>query len=187
MTEVPTLTQEQLLERESELAEIARALETASSGEGSLTVIEAAAGLGKTRLLEAALEGAGERGLTALRARGSELERDFAFGVVRQLLEPHLAALGEEQREEIFSGAAALARPLLADVADSVSPPPDPGYAILHGLYWLLLNLAVKAPAAARARRCSVGRQRLASLSCLPFTASRGAPADRGICPGPTR
>ena len=53
MTEVPALTREQLLERESEPAEIGRELERASSREGSLTVIEAAAGLGKTHLLEA--------------------------------------------------------------------------------------------------------------------------------------
>ena len=147
MTEVPTLTREQLLERESELAEIARALETASSGEGSLTVIEAAAGLGKTRLLEAALEGAGERGLTALRARGSELERDFPFGIVRQLLEPQLAALGEAERKALFTGAAALARPLFESYVEApLAAPADAGYGTLHGLYWLVSTL----PSAAR-------------------------------------
>ena len=140
---VRVITCEQLLERESELAEIAVALETASSGQGRLVVIEGAAGLGKTCLLQAALEGAGERGLTALRARGTDLERDFPFGVVRQLLEPQLAALSAAEREALFTGAAALARPLFGSSGDaSLAAPTDPGYGTLHGLYWLVSNLA---------------------------------------------
>lgn len=39
-------------------------------------------------------------------ARGTELEREFAFGVVRQLLDPIVSA---EPREQLFEGAAALA------------------------------------------------------------------------------
>lgn len=143
---VPALIRQQLLERESELAEITLALEAASSGQGRLVVIEAAAGLGKTRLLEAALAEARKRGMTALAARGMELEREFAFGVVRQLLEPQLASVGGEQREQLFAGAAAFARPLFGEAEDAVGPPADPSYATLHGLYWLLATLTGEHP-----------------------------------------
>ena len=146
MAGAPALIRQQLLERESELAEITRALEAASSGEGRLVVIEAAAGLGKTRLLETALAEARKRGMCALAARGMELEREFAFGVVRQLLEPPLASVGGDQREQLFAGAAAFARPLFGDAEDAVGAPGDPSYATLHGLYWLLANLASERP-----------------------------------------
>jgi hypothetical protein len=72
--------------------------------------------------------------MRVLSARGSELERDFPFAVVRQLLEP-------VAREEHFSGAAALARPVL----EGVGGEPDAGSA-LHGLHWLAANLASERP-----------------------------------------
>ena len=122
MVEVRGITRQQLLERESELAEIALALEAASSGQGRLVVMEAAAGLGKTRLLETALAQARERGMTAVAARGTELERDFPYGVVGQLFEPHLAAASEEEREALLEGAAARSRRLFPSVAEGPVP-----------------------------------------------------------------
>jgi hypothetical protein len=50
-----------------------------------MALIEGPAGIGKTRLLGELKQGASERGLRILSARGSELEREFPFGVVRQL------------------------------------------------------------------------------------------------------
>src|SRR4051812_46791616 len=79
-----------LLERDRELGEIAAALEDAQRGAGRLLHVEGAAGIGKTRLLGLARELARERGMTTLTARGTELEREFAFGAVRQLFEPEL-------------------------------------------------------------------------------------------------
>src|SRR4051794_6832071 len=72
--------------------------------------------------------------MVVLSARGSELEREFPFAVVRQLLEP-------VAREEHFGGAAALARPVLQGVGGEQ----DAGSA-LHGLYWLAANLAAERP-----------------------------------------
>ena len=54
-------------------------------------VVERPPGIGKTALLAAAHTAAARSGLRVLRSRGAELERDFAFGVVRQLFEPALA------------------------------------------------------------------------------------------------
>jgi hypothetical protein len=41
-------------------------------------------------------------GLACLRARASELERDFAYGCVRQLLEPVVASAAEPERQRVF-------------------------------------------------------------------------------------
>lgn len=136
-----------LLEREPELAQITGALERANEGQGVLLVVEAAAGLGKTSLLDAAVESARAQGMAALRARGSPLEREFAYGVVRQALEPALTATPVDERDSLFAGAAGLARPLLGTAAEApLTTVGDPSYATLHGLYWLLFNLSCRAP-----------------------------------------
>ncbi len=90
-----------LLERESELAEIQRAVDRAGLGDGSLVFLEGPAGIGKSRLLEAACQAADEREMTLLRARGGELEQDFAYGVVRQLLERRLMTASTKEREAL--------------------------------------------------------------------------------------
>src|SRR6266480_4081826 len=78
----------QLLERSEELARIESVLAAARSGLGTFAVVEGPAGIGKTALLAAARSAATDGGMHVLRARGTELERDFAFGVVRQLCKP---------------------------------------------------------------------------------------------------
>ena len=69
-----------LLERQRELAELGSALTEARQGRAQVVLIEASAGLGKTSLLGVACQTAVAAGFTCLRARASELERDFAFG-----------------------------------------------------------------------------------------------------------
>ncbi|WP_219416755.1 AAA family ATPase, partial [Pseudonocardia nigra] len=128
-----------LLDRDAELAAVEQALASAVSGRGALLLVEGEAGIGKTRLLRAAAALAVERGLRVLSARGGELERELAFGVVRQLLEPPAAA-----RPELLSGAAALAEPALRAGGAEAEDAPAP-FAVLHGLYWLTANLATGA------------------------------------------
>ena len=82
-----------LLEREGEASVLRECVEDARAGRGSLLLIEARAGLGKTGLAELAVELAEAGQLRALRARGGELERNFRFGVVRQLFDSLVAAL----------------------------------------------------------------------------------------------
>lgn len=79
-----------------------------------------------------------------LSARGSELERDFAFGIVRQLLEPLLARASAEERARLLDGVAGLAEPVFA--ASTTEPSTDPAYGTLRGLYWLLANAAEEGP-----------------------------------------
>jgi predicted ATPase len=146
-----TVTTGQLLERSEELARIESMLAAARSGQGTFVVVEGPAGIGKTALLTAARTAATEGGMRVLRARGTELERDFAFGVVRQLFEPPLAEASELERAELLQAAAGVAAGLLGlpGAPAAVGPPAssvDPSFAILHGLYWLCANLAAQCP-----------------------------------------
>src|SRR5690348_3592482 len=103
----------QLLERDDELGRIEAALAQARLGRGTFVVVEGPAGMGKTALLAAARTAAAANGMRVLRARGAELEREFAFGVVRQLFEPPLAEAAEPARNDLLHGAAGDAAALL--------------------------------------------------------------------------
>jgi DNA-binding CsgD family transcriptional regulator len=138
-----------LLERDAALGRIDQRLREAVAGGGSLLLIEGPAGIGKTRLVLAAERHGRELGLTTLSARGSELERDFAYGLVRQLFEAPLAAASPLEQAQLLVGAAGHAARLFGfaaardDAADALL---DPSFAILHGLYWLSANLGRRAP-----------------------------------------
>jgi DNA-binding CsgD family transcriptional regulator len=132
-----------ILERGTELGELREAVSDVCAGTGRLVVIEGAAGAGKTRLLAAAAEDASARGLRVLRASGTELEREFAFGVVRQLFEPPVAAASPSVRRQLLAGAAAPAGQVLAP---SGAAHPDSVFVTVHALYWLAANLAVRTP-----------------------------------------
>ncbi|HET8822651.1 MAG TPA: AAA family ATPase, partial [Thermoleophilaceae bacterium] len=136
-----------LLERERELAELAQVLEDARAGSGRAALIEAPAGLGKTSLLAAATGLARDTGMTVLRARASDLERDFAYGCVRQLLDPLVARLSDAEHERAFAGAAGMSSCLFAPMP-LTSGPSGGAFAMLHGLYWLVNNVADVAPVA---------------------------------------
>ena len=84
--------------------------------------------------------------MQVLGARGSELERSFSYGVVRQLFEPLVASLSADERAELLEGAAALAAPLFDPAQVAVEPAGDSSLATLHGLYWLTANLAARRP-----------------------------------------
>jgi DNA-binding CsgD family transcriptional regulator len=134
-----------LLERERELATLTEALAAAREGSGRLVLVEAPAGIGKTSLLGAAFEDAAEAGFTGMRARASDLERDFAYGCVRQLLEPLVARLSDAEHTRVFAGSAGVSRDLFAPTGPA-SPATDNAFAMLHALYWLLNNVAEDAP-----------------------------------------
>ena len=85
---------DELFERGRELDELAARIERAAAGQGGLIVIEGPAGIGKSRLLGAARGARPSGAMRVLTARGSELEGEFAFGVVRQLFEAELRGAG---------------------------------------------------------------------------------------------
>ena len=141
-----------LLERIDELARIDAALADACAGRGRFVVLEGPAGIGKTAVLAAVRESAAARGMRVLRARGTELEREFAFGVVRQLFEPPLAHASELERGELLHATAGTAAAILELPGAAPAPDdpaslrPDVSFAVLHGLYWLCANLAAAGP-----------------------------------------
>jgi DNA-binding CsgD family transcriptional regulator len=140
-----------LLERGEELARVHAALAEASMGQGRFVVVEGPAGMGKTALLAAVRTAATDLGMRVLRSRANELEREFAFGVVRQMFEPVLADATKKERAFLLQGAAGVAASILAlpgaPALESARPVGvDPSFAILHGLYWLCVNLAADGP-----------------------------------------
>src|SRR4051812_31568647 len=137
-----------VLERSSELDRLGVAVQAAARGDGGVVLIQGSAGIGKTELLRATRAMAGEGGLTVLRATASELDRDFPFGLVHQLFDAVLTASGDERRARLLAGAAARAAHVLDPAAAPAAEGDDPGYATLHGLYWLLANLAEEGPLA---------------------------------------
>ncbi len=119
------------LERDRELAVVEAAAQAAVDGRGSVVLVEGPAGIGKSRLLDEARHRAAGQ-LTPLSARGSSLERDFGFGVVRQLLEV------PAQARDVPEAARAV---LGAHEADAAAD-----FAALHGLLWTVLDLAAERP-----------------------------------------
>lgn len=132
-----------LLEREGELIAIDARLRAAARGTGSLALIEGPAGIGKTQLIEAAIERATDAGMLVLRATGSEMEADFAFGIARQLFERPLAELSGRERGRVLAGVAGRA-PLFLGVEHAAGRPatPESAFAALHALFWLTANIA---------------------------------------------
>ena len=141
----PLLGAFELLERDAERAAI-DTLITAVPGGGRILVIEGPFGIGKTTLISEAKRRAREAGVLVLAARGSELERSFSYGVVRQLFEPHLTGLPSEERAELLTGAAALSSPLFEPARLGAEPAVDASLALLHGLYWLTANMSARRP-----------------------------------------
>lgn len=131
-----------LLERERELAELDAVFSEVGAGRGCAVAIEAAAGLGKTRLLQEARAAGDRAGLAVLFGRATELERDFPFALVRQLFEAPLRAIPADQREILLEGSSA-ARGALG--LDSAGVTHD-AFAVLHGLYWVIAALAERKP-----------------------------------------
>jgi ATP/maltotriose-dependent transcriptional regulator MalT len=135
-----------LVEREHELAIVGDALAQAAGGRAGLVVIEGPAGIGKTRLLAEGKRLALQARVRVLIARASELERELAFGVVRQLLEGAGGANGAGT-----AGSAAAAAGEVLDGAPRAAAETgsrDVSFATLHSLYWLTVTLAADSPLA---------------------------------------
>lgn len=133
---------QQLLEREDELARLAEALDAIQTGEGRLIVIAAPAGIGKTSLLDACAGYAAERQVEVLRVGGDELVMDSSFRAVQELLREPVRAAGG-----VPNGPARLAAPIFdGETGGAVGP--GRAAAVLHGLYWLLADLSERAPLA---------------------------------------
>jgi DNA-binding CsgD family transcriptional regulator len=133
-----------LLERESELASLDALIDQAVAGSARLALVEGPAGIGKSRLVAEARRLGSEAGLRVLAARGGELEREFPYGVVRQLFEPVL--VDPDERDRLLAGSAAGARAVFDPLEADAEAADDASFAALHGLYWLTVNLTGDGP-----------------------------------------
>src|ERR671916_658509 len=104
-----------IVSRAAELGRLDELAERLRSGDGQALVLRGEAGIGKTTLLEALAERAGD--VTVLRARGVETEAELAFAALSDLLAPvveHLDALPPPQSAAL-AGALALGPPAPGD------------------------------------------------------------------------
>ena len=131
----------ELLERETELDALRAALDAAAAGAGAAVWIEGPPGIGKTALLRAAADLAEDRAMRVLEARSRAHDDAFPYGLVQRLLAASLAE--PERRAALLAGPAALAAPLTGRRASD-----EQGFPVLHGLYWLVVNLCAEQPVA---------------------------------------
>ncbi|MEV7096269.1 AAA family ATPase [Amycolatopsis sp. NPDC051045] len=122
-----------LFERETQDAVLAAALR----GTGGVVVVRGEAGTGRSALLRQLGRLAVGRGARVLRAGGAPAERDFRFGVVRQLVLPLLGDPCE-----------AALPPLAGKLIRSPAPDGD-DVPLLYGLHVLLAALAESGPVVA--------------------------------------
>jgi predicted ATPase len=135
-----------LYERERETAALKLGLESARAGDGELVLLLGPAGIGKSRLLAAAADHAPAADIQVLAAAAAEPEREFPFGVALQLLERVVGQASTARRTKLFHGAAGLARPLFGSDPATVAGTPAQLFPLVHGLFWLLSNLAERRP-----------------------------------------
>ncbi len=128
----------ELIERAAELDALRATVADAVAGRGTLVVLEAPAGLGKTTLLERAAALAGEAGCAVRSATPGPLERGFGYGVLRALLEAPVRDAGGP-----LDGPAGVASRLLLEGG---APAGDETALIAHSAFWLASALAAEQP-----------------------------------------
>lgn len=136
-------TTRDLFEREDELASIDDTVRALRGGQARLLLFEGPAGIGKSRLIAQTRERASGAGIRTVTARGSELEHDFSFGVVRQMFESAVLGSGGA---DLLHGAAGLCHPIFDAMPGRGDADGDASFSVLHGLYWLTLNVAGDEP-----------------------------------------
>src|ERR1700759_483059 len=137
---------EGLLERDAEMGQLSADLGGARDGAGRAVLIRGPAGGGKTALLRWVGRQAVSQRMLVLRARGVELEQEFAFGVVRQLFERVVLELEPRESARVLSGPARAAGALFGTLDAPESDSESGSFALLHGLYALVMNLAERRP-----------------------------------------
>lgn len=135
-----------LYERQLETEALEAALASACAGEGGIVVLLGTAGIGKSRLIAATTELAHGRDVDVLAATGAEPEQGFPFGVALQLFERSVRQASPKQQTKLLDGAAGLAGPLFGGDPAVVGRTSAQLFPLVHGLFWLLSNLAERRP-----------------------------------------
>ena len=129
------MVQQVILERDAELAALAAAVVAAEAGHGSLMLVEGRAGMGEDHAAPGGLPGTGRAGPHRPRAR--------AGAGLRLRHRPPAAQPGPRRGRADGRGGRLAAR--VFDWAEA-GPVNDVAYASMHGLYWLVANLAARQP-----------------------------------------
>lgn len=108
-----------------------------------MAAIEGPAGIGKTELLASLGRLASGQGFRVLRARGRELEAGMPFAVAGQLFGPAIASATKAECRHMLAGPACMGAGALGLAAGAA---PDSEFLAVHGLYWLCVNIAERAP-----------------------------------------
>ncbi|PWG09487.1 hypothetical protein DF268_32295 [Streptomyces sp. V2] len=138
-------TSASLWERDAEVVAIARAvadLRDDTPSRGRLLVFRGEAGLGKTALLAETRRRAEAAGCTVWSARAGETLRSVPFHVVRQLLQPALLGLLEEEARTYLGDWYDIAGPALGLTQPGLTPSDPQG--VYDGLVELVRRLAAR-------------------------------------------
>jgi DNA-binding CsgD family transcriptional regulator len=133
-----------LLDRDDVLRAIDRSLDRAHDGMGFALLLVGHAGMGKTRLFEAALGQARERQVRVVRAAGAELEQNLAFGLASQLVRSVLSGVGPDQRAALSESAP---KRVLSLEPSGDADREDDHLAVSHGVFNVLATALGSSPA----------------------------------------
>ena len=133
---------------EAALDRLCTGYQEAGTNLGDLLLYSGSPGFGKTAVLAELRRAATARSALILSARGGEQQRKAPFHVVRQLLQPLLARLGEGEQRELLESWYDIAAPALGLVPGVQRQPGElvePQRAgVNQALDWLLTQLAVR-------------------------------------------
>ncbi|WP_226362711.1 AAA family ATPase [Pseudonocardia sp. ICBG1142] len=120
--------------RERELERLGSLLAGARDGLGGTAVVSGGIGSGRTTVLGAVAARAGSTGMQVLRACAAPAEREFARGVVHQLVDPLLPGGRTEGDLPVGAEDAALADPV--GLLDRTTAPGSPLVVLVDDLQW---------------------------------------------------
>jgi DNA-binding NarL/FixJ family response regulator len=130
-----------LHEREREIALLDQALLDAKADESRLVLIEGQAGIGKSRLLLEMRRMAEAAGFAVVVARGYEFERDYAFGMLRQLISNAQRDVSETLVASNANAADELMAAFGVDEGEAANT-----FTIFEGCYWATIRAAESVP-----------------------------------------
>lgn len=132
-----------LVERDSERELIGEALRSSKLGRGCFVILYGPAGIGRSSLLRAAVPAADRRGMAVVEACGSELERGYGFGVVRQLLEAPITSLTVAEPRSLLRDAGPAAESALGIAHSDQS---SSAFEEIEAVYRVIVRLAAIKP-----------------------------------------
>lgn len=130
-----------LHEREREIALLEQAIIDAKASESRLVLIEGQAGIGKSRLLLEMRRMAEAAGFATVVARGYEFERDYAFGMLRQLIGNAQRDVGDNEVRSNADAADELMAAFGSDEGEVANT-----FSIFEGCYWATVRAAESVP-----------------------------------------